>query len=70
MAEARIPASVVSACLHTTPRRLVRLAQAKLHVGGALAGLNGSAGGNAHAANLVAGLFAATGQDLAQMMKN
>ncbi|KAL5964150.1 3-hydroxy-3-methylglutaryl-coenzyme A reductase [Taenia solium] len=68
LAEARLPGRVVSRVFHTEPLRMARLARVKHWTGSAMAGAPGMAGCNAHAANLVAALFAATGQDLAQVV--
>ncbi|CAH8867914.1 unnamed protein product [Trichobilharzia szidati] len=68
IAEARLPASVLAQVLHTTAHRLARLAHSKNWLGSALAGCSGMMGSNAHAANIIAGMFAATGQDLAQVV--
>ncbi|VDM21929.1 unnamed protein product [Wuchereria bancrofti] len=66
VAEAVISAAVVQTVLKTTVDALVRLGQAKLLIGSSMAGTIG--GWNAHAANIVAAIFIATGQDVAQMM--
>ncbi|KER22550.1 hypothetical protein T265_09380 [Opisthorchis viverrini] len=66
--ESCLPATVLAQVLHTTAARLTRLAHAKNWTGSAMAGCPGMMGCNAHAANIVAGLFAATGQDLAQVV--
>lgn len=68
LAEARLPGRVVSRVFHTEPIRMAQLARVKHWTGSAMAGVPGMAGCNAHAANLVAALFAATGQDLAQVL--
>ncbi|KAA0186419.1 Hydroxymethylglutaryl coenzyme A reductase [Fasciolopsis buskii] len=68
IAEAHLPATVLAQVLHTTALRLVRLAHAKNWTGSAMAGCLGMVGSNAHAANIVAAIFAATGQDLAQVV--
>ncbi|KAH9281415.1 3-hydroxy-3-methylglutaryl-coenzyme A reductase [Echinococcus granulosus] len=68
LAEARLPGRVISRVFHTEPTRIARLARVKHWTGSAMAGVPGMAGCNAHAANLVAALFAATGQDLAQVV--
>ncbi|PPJ52523.1 hypothetical protein CBER1_10250 [Cercospora berteroae] len=65
IAEARIPRHVLATVLKTDAERLSQLNTAKNHVGSALAG-NSSGGFNAHAANIVAAMFLATGQDIAQ----
>ncbi|KAA3676978.1 hydroxymethylglutaryl-CoA reductase (NADPH) [Paragonimus westermani] len=68
LAEACLPATVLAQVLHTSASRLSRLAHAKNWIGSAMAGCPGMTGANAHAANIVAGIFAATGQDLAQVV--
>ncbi|CAH8498264.1 unnamed protein product [Dicrocoelium dendriticum] len=68
IAEANLPAAVIAQVLHTTATRLAKLAHAKNWTGSAMAGCPGMMGSNAHAANIVAGIFAATGQDLAQVV--
>jgi hydroxymethylglutaryl-CoA reductase (NADPH) len=60
MAEALVPAAVLKDVLKTSARKLVELNVAKNLVGSALAGSIG--GFNAHAANVVAAVFLATGQ--------
>lgn len=67
LAEARIPSRVVAKVLRTDAKQLSRLTQIKNGTGSAMAGSLGMASANAHAANLVAAVFAATGQDLAQV---
>ncbi|KAL3311112.1 3-hydroxy-3-methylglutaryl-coenzyme A reductase [Cichlidogyrus casuarinus] len=68
LAEVRIPEDILQASLKTTPQRLARLALSKNFAGSAMACSPGMAGCNAHAANIVAAVFAATGQDLAQVV--
>ncbi|VDD79734.1 unnamed protein product [Mesocestoides corti] len=68
LAEARLPGRVVSKILRTDAPSLARLTRIKHWTGSAMAGVPGMAGCNAHAANLVAAFFAATGQDLAQVV--
>ncbi|BHF74829.1 3-hydroxy-3-methylglutaryl-coenzyme A reductase [Sparganum proliferum] len=68
LAEAHVPDSVVASVLHTNASTLANLARVKNWTGSAMAGSPGMAGCNAHAANLVAALFASTGQDLAQVV--
>lgn len=60
VAEATIPVTVVQTVLKTNVDALVRLGQAKLLIGSSMAGTIG--GWNAHAANVVAAIFIATGQ--------
>lgn len=64
--EATIPAKVVQEVLKTDVKSLVSLNISKNLVGSALAGSIG--GLNAHAANIVAAIFIATGQDPAQVV--
>ncbi|TNN09460.1 3-hydroxy-3-methylglutaryl-coenzyme A reductase [Schistosoma japonicum] len=68
IAEAHIPSCVLVQVLHTNAQRLARLTHAKNWIGSAMAGCPGMMGCNAHAANIIAGMFAATGQDLAQVV--
>ncbi|XP_058492855.1 3-hydroxy-3-methylglutaryl-CoA reductase a isoform X1 [Solea solea] len=62
--EATIPAKVVREVLKTTTEAMVEVNISKNLVGSAMAGSIG--GNNAHAANLVAAIFIACGQDPAQ----
>jgi hydroxymethylglutaryl-CoA reductase (NADPH) len=59
-AEARIPAGLVREVLNVDHQKVSRVATAKNWYGGAL---SGSIGANAQAANVVAAVFYATGQD-------
>ena len=59
-AEARISANLLQEVLQTDYRKMARIATAKNWYGG---GLSGSIGANAQAANVVAAVFMATGQD-------
>ncbi|KAL3989620.1 Hydroxymethylglutaryl-coenzyme A reductase family protein [Acanthocheilonema viteae] len=68
VAEVTIPATVVQTVLKTTVDALVQLGQAKLLIGSSMAGTVG--GWNAHAANVVAAIFIATGQDVAQVVSS
>ncbi|MDD5041165.1 MAG: hypothetical protein PHX87_02745 [Candidatus Peribacteraceae bacterium] len=65
-ASASVPSSVISEVLKTTPEALLAVADAKLRVGSALAG---AIGRNLHAANIVAALYLATGQDAAHVVE-
>ena len=65
-AEAVIPSSVITEVLKTTPEKLLDVARAKLEVGSALAGAIGK---NLHAANIIAALYLATGQDAAHVVE-
>ena len=60
VSEATIPASIVRGVLKTDVNSLCNLAQSKLLIGSSMAGTVG--GWNAHAANVVAAIFLATGQ--------
>lgn len=66
--EAVIPSSVVKSVLKTTVKSLVNLNIKKNLIGSAMAGSIG--GFNAHAANIVAAVFLATGQDPAQVVES
>ncbi|KAM3067621.1 3-hydroxy-3-methylglutaryl-coenzyme A (HMG-CoA) reductase isozyme [Clarireedia jacksonii] len=68
VAEAIIPGDVVRNVLKTSVDALVELNIAKNLVGSAMAGAMG--GFNAHAANIVAAIFLATGQDPAQVVES
>ncbi len=65
VAEARIPREVVEGRLHTTSEAIVETNYRKNLVGSSMAG---TLGANAHAANMVAALYIATGQDPAQVV--
>jgi hydroxymethylglutaryl-CoA reductase (NADPH) len=65
VAEVRIPASLVEEKLHTTTAAIVETNYRKNLVGSSMAV---SLGSNAHAANMVAAVFLATGQDPAQVI--
>lgn len=69
VAEAIIPGNIISSILKTTINNLVEVNTAKNLVGSMLAGSNGS-GGNAHAANIIAAMFIALGQDPAQVVSS
>ena len=66
--EAVIPASIVAKTLKTTTESLVDVNISKNLVGSAMAGSIG--GQNAHAANITAAIFLATGQDPAQVVES
>nr|AMD39040.1 hydroxy methyl glutaryl CoA reductase [Fusarium babinda] len=68
VAEAIIPGEVVRSVLKSDVDALVELNVAKNLVGSAMAGSIG--GFNAHAANIVAAIFLATGQDPAQVVES
>ncbi|MCQ2070642.1 MAG: hydroxymethylglutaryl-CoA reductase (NADPH) [archaeon] len=65
VAEALIPAEIVESKLHTTADLVVETNVRKNLVGSSLAG---TLGANAHAANMVAAFYIATGQDPAQVV--
>ncbi|KAG5973439.1 hypothetical protein E4U55_000561 [Claviceps digitariae] len=68
VAEAIIPAEVVKNVLKSDVNALVELNVSKNLIGSAMAGSIG--GFNAHAANIVAAIFLATGQDPAQVVES
>lgn len=68
VAEAFVPKAVVCSVLKTTVKSLCTLAKEKLLIGTSMAGTIG--GWNAHAANIVAAMFLATGQDAAQIVSS
>ena len=65
VAEATIPSDIVKEKLHTTTSAMVETNYRKNLVGSSIAG---TLGANAHAANMVAALYIATGQDPAQVV--
>jgi len=65
-AEAVIPSSVIESVLKTTPEKMLQVADAKLNHGSKLANAIGS---NLHAANVIAALYLATGQDAAHVVE-
>ncbi|MFA5272687.1 MAG: hypothetical protein WC353_00845 [Candidatus Peribacter sp.] len=65
-AKAEIPSSIIAEVLKTTPEKLLAVADAKLRVGSTVAGAIGS---NLHAANIIAALYLATGQDAAHVVE-
>ncbi|PWY93799.1 3-hydroxy-3-methylglutaryl-coenzyme A reductase [Aspergillus sclerotioniger CBS 115572] len=68
VAEAIIPGDVVKSVLKSDVDSMVELNVAKNMIGSAMAGSIG--GFNAHAANMVAAIFIATGQDPAQVIES
>ena len=68
VAEAIIPGDVVRSVLKSEVDALVELNTSKNLIGSAMAGALG--GFNAHAANIVAAMFIATGQDPAQVVES
>jgi len=65
--EAIVKRRIVKDVLKTSPENIVKLNWGKNYVGSALAG---SLGFNAHFANIIAAIFLATGQDLAQVVES
>lgn len=65
-AEATLSAEVIRSVLKTTPEALLRVAHAKLELGSIIAGAIGK---NLHAANVIAALYLATGQDAAHVVE-
>lgn len=66
--EVRIPEKVLRSVLKCRIEDIVKLNTVKNLVGSSLAGALG--GSNAHAANIVAAIFLATGQDMAQVVES
>lgn len=65
-AEATIDAETIRDVLKSSPEAMLRVADAKLNVGSTLAGALGT---NLHAANILAALYIATGQDAAHVVE-
>ena len=63
--ECVVPSTILQEVLHTTAQSITELNLKKNYLGSAVAGTLG--GNNAHAANIVAGLYVATGQDVAHI---
>lgn len=61
-AEAVLPKKIVREVLKTTPEKIAEVVEKKCHLGSMM---SGSMGFNSHFANIIAAIFAATGQDLA-----
>ncbi|CAO2649957.1 Nn.00g012490.m01.CDS01 [Neocucurbitaria sp. VM-36] len=68
VAEALVPDHIVKSVLKCDVEDLVQMNIAKNYIGSAMAGAMG--GFNAHAANIVAAIFLATGQDPAQVVES
>jgi len=66
VAECTVPGKIVNEKLHTTAEAIAETNMRKNLVGSAM---SGSLGFNAHAANMVAALYIATGQDPAQVVE-
>lgn len=65
-AEVTLDKKIVKEILKTTPEKIVEVVEAKTHLGSIM---SGSMGFNSHFANIVAAIFAATGQDLAHVVE-
>ncbi|TSC57986.1 MAG: hydroxymethylglutaryl-CoA reductase (NADPH) [Candidatus Peregrinibacteria bacterium Greene0416_19] len=65
-AQATIPKGVIEGVLKSTPEALLDVSRAKLEIGSRLAG---AVGRNLHAANIIAALYLATGQDAAHVVE-
>ncbi len=65
-AEVILPKKIVKEMLRTTPEKVAYLVYRKCFLGSAI---SGSLGFNAHFANIIAAVFAATGQDLAHVVE-
>ena len=63
-AEAFLPKKIVKEVLKTTPEKITEIVEKKCHLGSIM---SGSMGFNSHFANIIAAIFAATGQDLAHV---
>lgn len=65
-AEVVLSKKVIKEVLKTTPQKMAEVVYRKCHLGSIM---SGSLGFNAHYANIIAALFAATGQDLAHTVE-
>ncbi|MBR6204988.1 MAG: hydroxymethylglutaryl-CoA reductase (NADPH) [Candidatus Methanomethylophilaceae archaeon] len=65
VAEVKVPRDLVSSALHATAESIAETNTRKNLVGGSMSGMLGA---NAHAANMAAALYIATGQDPAQVV--
>ena len=61
-----VSSAIITDVLKTTPEALLATAKAKLELGSSIAGAIGS---NCHAANIIAALYLATGQDAAHVVE-
>lgn len=61
-----VPADILQSVLKTTPESLLQIAHVKLELGSEIAGAIGK---NCHAANIIAALYLATGQDPAHVVE-
>ena len=65
-AESILPKKLVIDTLKVTPQEIAEVVERKCHIGSII---SGSLGYNSHFANIVAAIFAATGQDLAHVVE-
>ncbi len=65
-AEVNLSKKIVKETLKTTPQKIMEVVKAKAQMGSIM---SGSIGFNSHFANIVAAIFAATGQDLAHVVE-
>lgn len=65
-ADITVPKKIVKQVLKVTPQNIVEIVKRKTHLGSMM---SGSLGFNSHFANIVAAIFAATGQDLAHVVE-
>lgn len=65
-AEAILSQKIIKDVLKTTPKKVVEVVERKCHLGSMM---SGSLGFNGHYANIIAAIFAATGQDLAHVVE-
>lgn len=65
-AEVTLDKKIVKDVLKTTPQKIVEVVKSKVHLGSIM---SGSLGFNSHFANIIAAIFAATGQDLAHVVE-
>ncbi len=65
-AEATLSKKIVKEVLKTTPQNFVEVVKRKTHLGSIM---SGSLGFNSHFSNIIAAIFAATGQDLAHVVE-
>ncbi len=65
-AEVILDKKIVKDVLKTTPEKIVEVVKRKTHLGSMM---SGSLGFNSHFANIIAAIFAATGQDLAHIVE-
>ena len=64
--EATLTPEIIASVLKSTPEAMLEVAKTKLEIGSSIAGAIGS---NLHAANIIAALYLATGQDAAHVVE-